>query len=218
MKVKFKNFSKAFRSRSIFSEQNISIDLDNGKIAFLTGNNGSGKSTLMKLLAGILQITSGEIEFEKSMNFISWSKFHCYYMPSSEKGLTHKLTGLENIVYLCALKGNSKKDTLVKLKKYSNIFLSDKLLDMRVGEMSTGQKRLIHILAAFCSPCKILLFDEPSIGLDSENEKILIDLIRESKNKSDRKFIIVSHEKILQKQLMEEEYFVDDKHNILKRL
>lgn len=217
MEIKIKNFSKKFRSKKFFIEQSISIELDNGKIAFLTGSNGSGKSTLMKILAGILQINTGETEIDGSKNFLSWSKLHCYYMPSSEKGLTHKLTGLENIIYLCSLKGNSKNETVVNLKPYLELMLADELLGMRVGEMSTGQKRLIHILSAFCSPCKVLLLDEPSIGLDEQNEERFIKLIQECQKTSNRKFIIISHEKNLREQLIEEEYFIDNKHNIVKR-
>ncbi|MFP7421358.1 ABC transporter ATP-binding protein [Streptococcus ruminicola] len=216
MIIKIQNFSKKFRTRNFFIEQNISIELDNGKVTFLTGNNGSGKSTLMKILAGILQINTGEIKVCEQKNFLTWSKFNCYYMPSSEKGLTHKLTGLENIIYLCSLKGNSKGKTLNVLQNYIKNFSINGLLDMKVGEMSTGQKRLVHILAALCSPCKILLFDEPTISLDDRNVECFVSLIQEYKKRSDRKFIIVSHERNVREQLMEEEYFIDEYHNIVK--
>ena len=215
MEINIKNFSKIFRRRSFFIGQNVCIDLDNSKITFLTGNNGSGKSTLMKILAGLLQINTGAID--SPQKFLTWSKFHCYYLPASEKGLTHKLTGLENIIYLCSLKGNSKEETLINLKYFLKIFSFNDLLNMRVGEMSTGQKRIIHILAAFSLPCKVLLLDEPSIGLDDPNLNSFINFVQEYSKNSNRKFVIISHERFLREQLMEEEYFVDDLHNIKRR-
>lgn len=213
--IKIQNFSKRFRTKNFFINQDISIKLDNGKVAFFTGNNGSGKSTLMKILAGILQINDGEIE-GASPSFSKWSKYNCYYMPASEKGLTYKLTGLENMIYLCSLKGNSKEETLNNLQPYLEFFSIKNVLELRVGEMSTGQKRLVHILSALCSPCKVLLFDEPTINLDTGNVEKFISLIKKLKNTSKRKFIIISHEKFLQEKLMEEEYFIDDNHNILR--
>ncbi|EHR36337.1 ATP-binding cassette domain-containing protein [Facklamia languida] len=183
MKIKLENFTKEFRTTCLFKNQNLEIDLNNGEVAFITGENGSGKSTLFKIIAGILHINSGKIEVDQNISYDKWSKNNCYYMPASEKGLTYKLTGIENIRYLCSLKGRSFKDTLNDLTYYADFFGANEFLNRKVEEMSTGQKRLVHILSALSSPCSVILLDEPTIALDERNINILIELIKNEKKR-----------------------------------
>lgn len=181
MKIKLENFTKEFRTTCLFKNQNLEIDLNNGEVAFITGENGSGKSTLFKIIAGILHINSGKIEVDQNIPYDKWSKNNCYYMPASDKGLTYKLTGIENIRYLCSLKGRSFKDTLNDLTYYADFFGANEFLKRKVEEMSTGQKRLVHILSALSSPCSVILLDEPTIALDERNINILIEIIKNEK-------------------------------------
>ena len=215
MKIKLENFTKEFRTTCLFKNQNLEIDLNNGEVAFITGENGSGKSTLFKIIAGILHINSGKIEVDQNIPYDKWSKNNCYYMPASDKGLTYKLTGIENIRYLCSLKGRSFKDTLNDLTYYADFFGANEFLNRKVEEMSTGQKRLVHILSALSSPCSVILLDEPTIALDERNINILIELIKNEKKDKKKKFIMVSHDRYFRDRFNSEDFIISN--NTIRR-
>ncbi|WP_057491378.1 ATP-binding cassette domain-containing protein [Streptococcus orisasini] len=217
MEISISNFSKKFRNKQVFIKQSLKLNLNDKKITFITGENGSGKTTLMKIIAGILFVSSGTFEKISGLDYFSWSKENCYYVSSTERGLTYKLTGVENIIALCSLKGSSKDEILDKLKRYAPLFDAEKILNKRIEELSTGQKRKIHILSAFCSPSKVLLLDEPSIGLDDHNLELLIKNIKYFNVSGNKKIIIISHENLLKEKLMEEEIHIDSDNRISSR-
>lgn len=148
--------------------------MDNHLITFITGENGSGKTTLMKIISGILYVNEGYFEKINGVNYTKWCRENCYYVPAYERGLTFKLTGKENIIALCSLKGSSKKKFCENYKFMPPLFQAESILDKKIEELSTGQKRKIHILSAFCSPSMVLLLDEPIICLDENNLELLI--------------------------------------------
>lgn len=217
MKLNIINLTKSFRKNIFFYQQNLMIDFDNQLIAFITGENGTGKSTLMKIISGILMVDSGEFQIESNVNYFKWSKENCYYMPATERGMTYKLTGRENIYYLCSLKGSKKEVITNRLKYYTTLFDATEILDKRVEELSTGQKRKIHLLSAFCSNCKVLLLDEPSVGLDTYNLGLLEDILIKINNEKKQKIILVSHDQDIKKKLMGEEIYVNKSKTIIMK-
>lgn len=217
MKIEINHFSKKFRTGQLFLNQSLDLDLDNHLITFIIGENGSGKTTLMKIISGILYVNEGHFEKINDVNYTKWCRESCYYVPASERGLTFKLTGKENIIALCSLKGSSKKEILRKLQIYAPLFQAESILDKKIEELSTGQKRKIHILSAFCSPSKVLLLDEPTIGLDENNLELLINNLKYFNKTTNKKIIIVSHEKFFQKKLLNETITIDTTGKILTR-
>ncbi len=149
----------------------------------LVGLNGSGKTTFLKLLAGILVPTEGQIYYDKKLvKNINSTKPLVTILPENAKLFLVGPTVLDEF-----LKIFSSEDEVFQLLKKHNLEL---LTYKKLYELSEGQRRLIALLSAFHQNKEIFLLDEPTIGLDSTGRELLFDLIE--KIKRDNRIIIVA--------------------------
>jgi len=176
MELILKNVSKKY-NKTKFVVADFSLTLNNGIIGLL-GPNGAGKSTLMKMIATISNPTSGSINLDgiDIIKHPNTMRKILGYLPQ-DFGVYPNLTGYEFLEYIAALKGiggaNLKTKVLQLLEDVNLTEASKK----PIGSYSGGMKQRIGIAQALLSNPKVLIFDEPTVGLDPEERVRFRNLI-----------------------------------------
>ena len=197
--IKFKNVNFNFENRTNFVLKKINIELNKNDFIGIFGESGSGKTTFVNLLLGLYQPMEGQILFgEKSIfqDLGSWRKL-LSFIPQNIYILDD--TVIKNVAFG---HDNEKIDiekvehSLKKANAYEFVNSLEKKLHTNCGELgeflSGGQRQRIAIARALYNDSKILVFDEFTNFLDSDNEKKIMNEISNLKNKTR---IIVSHKK-----------------------
>lgn len=188
--ITVKNVCKKYGS--FVAVDNISFEINDGEIIGLLGPNGAGKSTTMNMLTGFIEPTSGEILINGS-NISKKSKkakANIGYMPENVP-LYKDLTVKEFINYMAELKyvkGKNKKNMV------SNIMAKTNLTDVQnklIKNLSRGYKQRVSMAGALVGSPKILILDEPTVGLDPKQITEIRDLIKSLAK--DHTIIISSH-------------------------
>lgn len=182
MNINIRNLNKSYGNEEIF--KNFNLNLYDDKVNCIIGKSGCGKSTLLNIIAGLIEIQSGEIQ-GISLNDISYI--------FQEDRLIEWLTVKENL------------DLTLK-KYYSSSIIDEKideLLDL-VGisdiknkypsSLSGGMKQRVNIARAFGKPSKVILMDEPFKSLDYKLKYTIIDEFKELLTKEKRMVILVTHD------------------------
>ena len=195
-KIIFKNVFFSYPKQEEFI-QNFNLIIQPGECLGIVGKSGSGKTTLLKLLGGVLEPTRGHIYYDNnSLNEIDWSQSDNIIGYLSQQPNLMEGTIADNI------SGFSSKnlDRIKEISKLINIdeeinLLKDKY-DQLVGSgglgLSFGQIKQIAIARTIYKDPKIVLLDEPSLGLDNNSLKNLINLIQHLKNEK-KTIIFTSH-------------------------
>lgn len=201
--LQLKNISKTYKNssgelvRTIFSSCNFKI-LEQETIAII-GPSGSGKTTLLNLIGGMDKPDSGEIHFEEK-NITNLTNREMLAYRSKKVGfvfqnhyLLPQCTLLENVLLpTLAVKTNDKNDIeyaeylLNKLAVWNNRY-------QKPGELSGGECQRTALARALINKPKLLLADEPTGALDTENSQKLIDLILELNQSEKITVLLVTH-------------------------
>lgn len=145
----------------------VSFTINAGEIFSLIGPNSSGKTTLVKSIVGLLQPNDGTIEIEgyDVVKNSEQAKSHIAYIPD-EPSIWSYMTGKEFLYFTQALFGVDEKKRKDNLPKLLSTFNLEGLEKQYFEEYSRGNKQKFSILAAISHPSKVLLIDEPIVGLD----------------------------------------------------
>ncbi len=197
--IKIKNLTKKYeKNKSIKVLNDISFNFEPGKTYSIMGPSGSGKSTLLNLLSLIDNPTTGSIEISgdkiKSNNkvendLIRAKKIGIIYQ---DKNLLSDFTALEN-VYLPNLLVSKEKQKSVDLAKklIKNIGMSSRINHFP-NELSGGENQRIAIARALINNPEIILADEPTGSLDTDNAKLIFKILFNLKKKN-RIIIFATH-------------------------
>ena len=197
--IKIKNLTKKYeKNKSIKVLNDITFNFEPGKTYSIMGPSGSGKSTLLNLLSLIDNPTAGSIEISnnkiKSNNkvkndLIRAKKIGIIYQ---DKNLLSDFTALEN-VYLPNLLVSKEKQKSIELAKklLKNVGMSSRINHFP-NELSGGENQRIAIARALINNPDIILADEPTGSLDSDNAKLIFKILFNLKNKN-RIIIFATH-------------------------
>ena len=197
--IKIKNLTKKYeKNKSIKVLNDITFNFEPGKTYSIMGPSGSGKSTLLNLLSLIDNPTAGSIEISnnkiKSNNkvkndLIRAKKIGIIYQ---DKNLLSDFTALEN-VYLPNLLVSKEKQKSIELAKklLKNVGMSSRINHFP-NELSGGENQRIAIARALINNPDIILADEPTGSLDSDNAKLIFKILFNFKNKN-RIIIFATH-------------------------
>ena len=187
MGIEVKNLVKSFNDRKILD--NISFKVDDGKILSIVGFSGSGKSTVLKLISGLMEKDSGEIittggdiamVFQYSALFDSLNVFdNISFALQERKDLRGKYT-----------KSELKKIVAEKLELVGLSGIEDKF----PSELSGGMQKRVSFARAIVTEPKIILYDEPTAGLDPISSTLIEDYIVRLKNETHAASIVVTHQ------------------------
>lgn len=166
MKISIENLNMTYHTGKK-ALQNISIQMESPSLIGLLGPNGAGKSTLMKLLVAGLLPTSGKILIDGVPLLKNEKKLKARlgYLPQSF-GLYDELTVWQFLDYIAALKGiKNRKETINEVIQKTNLIDKRK---SRISTLSGGQRQRVGIAQSLMGSPELLIFDEPTVGLDPE--------------------------------------------------
>lgn len=193
---------------------------EQGKFYAIIGKSGSGKSTLMTLMAGLDLPQSGEILFEgtptNQMNLDDYRK-KSVAIVYQDFSLFPLLTSMENIMYpmeLCKVKSAKAKADARELAKL--VSLPEELLDRYPSKISGGEQQRVAIARALAMDRRLILADEPTGNLDSENSSNLIGLLSRLAHESNRCVIVVTHDISVMERADEVFHIVDGALRVFK--
>lgn len=190
MNLEIKNLSKQYRG-NVWGLRDFSLQAQSGIIGLL-GPNGAGKSTLMRILATITRPTSGAVSWNGSDILAQPRTIRAQlgYLPQ-EFGVYPNLNVVEFLNYMAALKG---LDSSVGRKRIDELLVMVNLLDARkrpLGGFSGGMKQRVGIAQALLNDPKLLIVDEPTVGLDPEERVRFRNLLTDLSG--DRLVILSTH-------------------------
>ena len=162
MELKINKLTKRYKNKTAID--GIDLTLGNGVYAML-GPNGAGKSTLMNIIVGLLRQTSGSVTLDgrEILSLGADYRTRLGFMPQ-DMGFYPSFTGEEMMRYFAAVKGMKKaRHEIDELLEFVNLTDDKK---RKCGEYSGGMKRRLGIAAALLGDPDILVFDEPTAGLD----------------------------------------------------
>lgn len=159
---------------------NISFTINDGEIFGFIGPNGAGKTTTIKAIMGLITFDKGSIDFDginikdKPIEF----KKRVIYIPDNPD-LYESLTGIQFLNFIADIYDITKEQRTIDINKYSNMFKLTNSLGDLISSYSHGMKQKLALISAFIRHPKLLILDEPFVGLDPEAAKIVKDLMRE---------------------------------------
>lgn len=178
--------------------EDVNCRFETGVFYALVGKSGAGKSTLLSLMAGLDLPTEGEILFEgRSTAGMDLSEYRRRYASViyQDFALLPLLTVQENIQYPMALCGVPPQEAAQQARELARrVSLPEELLDRYPSRISGGEQQRVAIARSLTLDRRLLLADEPTGNLDSENSDIVIDLLRRLAHKEDRCVIVVTHD------------------------
>lgn len=178
-------------NNSCYALNGVSMHVYEGEILVIVGASGSGKSTLINILGGIDKCTSGKVYYRnKDITEYNERKITQYRKDIigfiyQSFNLINELTVYENILLTCNSKPNVDR-ILRKLELFNKRNAYPK-------ELSGGEQQRVAIARALSKNCDILLCDEPTGALDSENSKTTLLLLEELARQDNKTIVIVTH-------------------------
>ena len=189
MELKLEHISKEYKKTTALDDFSMTFSEE---IYGLLGPNGAGKSTLMKLITRNIKPTAGEIYLDGTDIHTLKREYQRLigYMPQ-QQAIYPFYTGRMFLAYMGLLKGVEKKVLNDEIEKYaSKVNLLD-VLDRKVGTYSGGMKQRLLIAQAFLGDSKIIIFDEPTAGLDPKERIHVRNLIHD--NSAGKIILIATH-------------------------
>ena len=200
--LKANKINKSFRSNEKVTLEilkSISLEVEEKKISVIIGASGAGKSTLLHILGGLDKPDSGDVIFNDS-NIYTLSDDKLANFRNNNIGfvfqfhhLLPEFTALENIMLPQMINGISEKKARQKAKDLLNEIGLVERANHKPAELSGGEQQRVAVGRALANDPELILADEPTGNLDSQNSIILQELFTNLKNKLNKTFIIVTH-------------------------
>ncbi|MEY8761496.1 ABC transporter ATP-binding protein [Chryseobacterium tongliaoense] len=191
--IEIKNLYKKYKNAEEFSVNDISLNIEKNEIYGILGPNGAGKTTLISMLSGLIKPTSGQFK----INGLSPQK-HSFKIKQiigivpQEYALYPTLTAKENLLFFGSLYGLKHKNLHKTINESLEIMGLSKFADKKVEQFSGGMKRRCNLIAGTLHNPKVLFLDEPTVGVDVQSKKVIIDFLQEL-NKNGTCIIYTSH-------------------------
>ena len=166
------------------ADNGISFKATDGEIIGILGPNGAGKTTLLRMIAGILEPTSGSINFDKlnyNKNEIEIKKQIAYLSGNTK--IYNILSTYELLKMCCDIYSVDNKKAEKRIKEISKRLNMDEFLYNKIGNLSTGQTQRVNIARCLVHDPKYYILDEATSGLDIISSQIILDFIKEEKTK-----------------------------------
>lgn len=180
--LEIRNLSKSYGKKVALN--NINLKFDNGLYGLL-GPNGAGKSTLMNIITDNLKANNGEILWNGIDYQILGVKYReiLGYMPQ-QQGLYNGFTGKRFLNYIAVLKDIPKKEILLQIEESAKKVNLQNELDKKINMYSGGMKQRLLIASCILGNPKLIIFDEPTAGLDPKERVRVKKLMQELSSKS----------------------------------
>ncbi|MCR4611100.1 MAG: ABC transporter ATP-binding protein [Lachnospiraceae bacterium] len=177
--LEINGFSKTYDDTNK-AVNNISLSIDEGEIYGFIGHNGAGKSTTIKSIVGILPIHEGEI-LVGGMS-VRHKTRECQkiigYIPDNPD-IYEFMSGIDYVNFVADVFSVSTEDRTKRIEYYAGLFDITEAMGDLISSYSHGMKQKISLIAAFVHKPKLLVLDEPFVGLDPKASAVLKQCMRE---------------------------------------
>ncbi len=198
MIIEFKQVTKSFGARQVL--KGISFQIQAGEIVFILGTSGTGKSVLLKNMVGLMRPDSGEIWIDGQE--VSGITEEAYLevrkkcgMVFQHPALLDSLTVFENVAFgLRRLFHHPEEEIRERVRRCLALVNLREIEDKMPAEISYGMQKRVSLARTLAVEPKILLFDEPTTGLDPITTNAVNSLIQELSRKLNTTSIVVSHD------------------------
>ena len=176
--LKIENLTKSYGSKK--AVDNLSLHIESGHIYGFIGHNGAGKTTTLKSIAGIMEFDEGNIYIDgKSIKDDSLAcKSVMAYIPDNPD-LYEYLSGVKYLNFIGDIYGVSQSERESRIKKYGDMFELTESLGEPISAYSHGMKQKLAVISALIHEPKLIIMDEPFVGLDPKASHLLKGLMRD---------------------------------------
>ena len=175
--VLVEGFSLQLGGKTIVDE--LSFEVQPGEVFAFLGANGSGKTSTIRTLLGIYEPTAGRL-LVRGRRYVPSMTAHLGYLPE-ERGLYGRSRVLETMVYFGELKGLSRAEARRRARAFlDRVGLADKAMVL-LRKLSGGEQQKVQLGVTTLNDPDLLILDEPTMGLDPVNRKLLMELLLEHK-------------------------------------
>jgi len=186
-----------FRRETLFAEavKDISFSINEGELVGFLGPNGAGKTTTLKMLSGIIEPSAGSLEVLGHLparREVPFQRMFSLVMGQKNQ-LIRQLPAADSFLLNKALYGLPDNEYKEHLQELVDVFDAKDILDIQVRKLSLGQRMKCEIIASLIHKPKLLLLDEPTIGLDVVAQKSIRDFIKRYNEEKKTTIILTSH-------------------------
>ena len=176
--LKIENLTKTYGQKK--AVDNLSLEIENGHTYGFIGHNGAGKTTTLKSIAGIMEFDQGNIYIDNKS--IKEEPLACKkvmaYIPDNPD-LYEYLTGIKYLNFIADVYGVSQAERTDRIKKYGDMFELTDSLGEPISAYSHGMKQKLAVISALIHEPKLIIMDEPFVGLDPKASHLLKGLMRD---------------------------------------
>lgn len=190
--IEVKNISKKFDDKLVLD--NISFTVEKGDIFGLIGPNGAGKSTLINIMTGLLDANNGSISiggFDVKKESIKAKEF--LGLVPQELALMETISAYDNLEFFGSLYGLKGKLLKERINYALDITGLNEKRKEKVKKFSGGMKRRLNLAAAIMHEPKILILDEPTVGIDPQSRNHIFEFIKDVNQEKNTTIIYTSH-------------------------
>ena len=206
--ITLKNVSKKYENGN-FAVREFNLDIHDKEFIIFVGPSGCGKSTTLRMIAGLEDITDGELWIDGQL---------CNYIEPQQRGMSMvfqnyalypNMTVYGNIAFALKIRKVPKAEIDRQVHEVAKILEIEHLLDRRPSALSGGQKQRVAIVRALAMNPDVILFDEPTSALDPEMVGEVLEVMRELA-KEGMTMVVVTHEMGFAREVGDRVLFMDD--------
>lgn len=198
MSIEIKSLSKCFHAKNKKTQalNNVNLLIDEGEIVCILGHNGAGKTTLIKSICGLLKPDSGCVNIDGNIvhRNLSYAHKSCGTVLEGSRNIYYYLTAYENLRYFGLLNGLSQKQIDNLASQYLKMFDLEEFANVPANSFSRGMQQKIAIIIALMKNPKVLLLDEPTLGLDIISSDSVIQMLKKLAVDNKQSIIITTHD------------------------
>ncbi|MCR4797516.1 MAG: ABC transporter ATP-binding protein [Lachnospiraceae bacterium] len=180
--LEIKNYSKSYGEGKKAAD-NVNITVESGDIYGFIGHNGAGKSTTIRAVVGVLDFEEGEIFIDG--HSVKKEPMECKrvtaYIPDNPD-LYENLTGIQYLNFVADVFDIDEAERAQRIKKYGEAFEITSALGDQISSYSHGMKQKVAIISALIHEPKLMVLDEPFVGLDPKSTFTLKEIMRDMCN------------------------------------
>jgi ABC-2 type transport system ATP-binding protein len=190
--IEIQNLSKTYGDKKVVD--NLNLTVYEGEVFGLLGPNGAGKSTTILMLLGLTELTEGQIHIagiDVCKNPVEVKRI-TGYLPE-DVGFYDNLTALENISYTAQLNGISRSEAIEKAQMLLKRVGLEAEMNKKAGQYSRGMRQRLGLADVLIKSPKVIILDEPTLGIDPSGMKEFLDLIIELSREDKITVLFSSH-------------------------
>jgi ABC-2 type transport system ATP-binding protein len=192
--VEIKNVSRKYKNAARPAIDNLSLAIPSQSIFGLLGPNGAGKTTLISMLCGLFSQDNGEILINGLNNATHKKETkQLIGVVPQEIALYPKLTAYENLMFLGQMYGIETGELKKRISENLNNLGLAENADQQVQTFSGGMKRRVNLIAGLLHDPKLLILDEPTVGVDIQSKTAILELLKKINKTNGTTIFYTSH-------------------------